>query len=249
MSPSLHLSFCAFKTTTLASELLVSMGPSPHLWFLTCKTATLGPELQVFMGPRPHLSFFAFKTATLAPELQVSMGPSPHLWFCAFTTATLWPELIVSMGPRPHLSVLCMQNSVISTRITLVSIGPRPHLSFCAFKTTWLASELLVSMGPSPHCGFCKQNSDFRIRITESLWVPDLLWMPMGFFIGPSIQNCDFSIRIASLYGSQPSSVVLCKFTTATLWPELIVSMGPRLRLLICECKTACLDPIANDAS
>ena len=41
------------------------------------------------------------------------------------------------------------------------------------------------------------------------------------------IQNSDFSIRIASLYGSQTFSVVFaCK--TATLGPELQVSMGPR---------------------
>ena len=32
-------------------------------------------------------------------------------------------------------------------------------------------------------------------------------------------------------------------FKTATLAPELQVSMVPRLRLLICECKTAYLDP------
>ena len=80
------------------------------------------------------------------------------------------------------------------------------------------------------------------------------------------MQNIVISIRITSLYGSHPSSVVFaCK--TATLAPELEVSMGPsphlwffacktasfgselqvsmgpRLRRLICKCKTACLDP------
>ena len=41
------------------------------------------------------------------------------------------------------------------------------------------------------------------------------------------IQICDFSIRITSVYGSQPSFVAFaCK--TATLEPELQVSMGPR---------------------
>ena len=56
------------------------------------------------------------------------------------------------------------------------------------------------------------------------------------------MQNSVISTRITSLNGSQPSSVVFaCK--TASLGPELQVCMGPRLRLLICECKTACLDP------
>ena len=73
------------------------------------------------------------------------------------------------------------------------------------------------------------------------------------------------STRITSLHWSQPSSgVFACKtatlrpelqvsmgprphlwlfaFKTETLAPELQVSMGPRLRLLICECKTAYLD-------
>ena len=44
------------------------------------------------------------------------------------------------------------------------------------------------------------------------------------------IQNSDFSVRITSLYVSQPSYVAFaCK--TATLGPELKVSMGPRPHL------------------
>ena len=33
------------------------MVPIPHLFFLAFKTETLAPELLVSMGPRPHLSF------------------------------------------------------------------------------------------------------------------------------------------------------------------------------------------------
>ena len=47
------------------------------------------------------------------------------------------------------------------------------------------------------------------------------------------IQIWDFSIRITSLYGSQPSFVAFaCK--TATLGPELQVFMGPCLHLWFC---------------
>ena len=54
------------------------------------------------------------------------------------------------------------------------------------------------------------------------------------------IQNNDFSIRIASLYRSQPLSVVfVCK--TATLGPELQVSMGPRPHLCFFAFKTGTL--------
>ena len=52
--------------------------------------------------------------------------------------------------------------------------------------------------------------------------------------------NSVLSIRITSLYGSQPSSVVFeCK--TATFGPELQVSMGTRPHLWFCACKTATL--------
>ena len=56
------------------------------------------------------------------------------------------------------------------------------------------------------------------------------------------IQNSDFSIRITSLYGSQPSSVAFaCK--TATLAPELQVSMGPLPHLWFFAFKPAPLAP------
>ena len=100
------------------------------------------------------------------------------------------------------------------------------------------------------------QNSGFWIRIT-SLYRSQTL--PIDF----CIQKRDFSNRIASLYGSQLSYVVFaCKITwlaseiLVSMGPsphlccllancdfgsELQVSMGPRLRLLICECKNSVL--------
>ena len=56
------------------------------------------------------------------------------------------------------------------------------------------------------------------------------------------MQNNVISIRITSLYGSQHSFVVFaCK--TATLGPELQVSMGPRPHLWFFAFKTATLAP------
>ena len=56
------------------------------------------------------------------------------------------------------------------------------------------------------------------------------------------MQNNVISIRIISLYGSQPSFVVFaCK--TATLGPELTVSMDPRPHLWFFAFKTAPLAP------
>ena len=56
------------------------------------------------------------------------------------------------------------------------------------------------------------------------------------------MQNSDFWIRITSLYGSQPSFVIFaCK--TATLGPELQVSLGPRPHLCFFAFKIAYLTP------
>ena len=79
------------------------------------------------------------------------------------------------------------------------------------------------------------QNSVINTRITSLHWSQTL---PVVL----CLQNNVISVRITSLYVSQPSFVVFaCK--TVTLGPELQVSMGPRLRLLSCGYKTACLDP------
>ena len=118
---------------------------------------------------------FACKTATLASELQVSMGPSPHLWFCAFTTAT-W--INSPHGSQTSPVVVCMQNSVISTRNTslhefltspvvlcmqnnVISIritslyGTQPSSVVFVYKTATFGSELQASIRPSHHLWFC----------------------------------------------------------------------------------------------
>ena len=54
------------------------------------------------------------------------------------------------------------------------------------------------------------------------------------------MQNSVLIVGSISLYGSQPSPVVLaCK--TTTLAPELQLSRGPSPHLWICARKTACL--------
>ena len=108
-----------------------------------CKTTTLRPELQVSMGPRPHLRFFAFKTATLATELKVSLGSSPHLWFL-HTKYRLLDQKYESPGIPDLTCSLCMQNSVISTRINSLYESQHSFVVF-PFKTATLATELQVS--------------------------------------------------------------------------------------------------------
>ena len=90
-------------------------------------------------------------------------------------------------------------------------------------------------MGPSLHLWILHAKQRLLDQNYKSLWVPALI---CGF----CMQNSEFWIRITSLYGSQPSSVVFaCK--TATLGPELQVSMGPRPHLWFFAFKTGTLAP------
>ena len=81
------------------------------------------------------------------------MGPRPHLWFFAFKTATLAPEYASLYGSQPSSVVLCMQNNVISIRMTSL-YGSQPSLVLFACKTATLGPELQVSMGPRHHLCF-----------------------------------------------------------------------------------------------
>ena len=160
------------------------------------------------------------------------------------------------MGPRHHLS-FCKCKAAWLAQEFLVSKGSSPHLWFRAFKTATLGPKLLVSMGPSPHLWFLQAKQRPLVKTNRSLWVPALT---CGFWM----QNSDFLTRTTSLYGSQPSPVVLhrqististrntclywsqhssvvfaCK--TATFGAELQVSIGPRPHLSFCACKPALL--------
>ena len=207
----------SFRNTSL-------YGSQPSSVVFSCKTATLEPELQVSMCPRLHLRFFAFKTATLAPELQVSIGPSSHLWFL-HSKQGLSDQNYNPLWVPDLTYVFCIQNSVFINRIASL-YGSQPSSVVFAFKTATFGSELQVSMGPRPHlcflhskqrlyhqnckslwvpaliCGFCIQNSDFRIRITS-------LYGPHTSPVILCMKNSVISNRTTSLPGSQTSPVIL----------------------------------------
>ena len=207
MGPRHDLSFCACKTAWLAPELLISMGPIRHLWFLDAKGDFWTQNNKSLWVPDMICRFVYKKTAWVAPEKLVSTGPSPHLWFLHAKQRLLDLELQVSMGPRPLLSFCACKTAWLLPEI-LVSMGPSPHLWFSACKTACLASELLVSMSPSPHVWFMDTKQRLLDRINKSLWVPHIT-CSLG------MQNGVLSIRITSLYGSQPSSVVFACKTAA----------------------------------
>ena len=124
--------------------------------------------------------------------------------------------------------VLCVQNSDFSIRITSLYGSQLSFVDF-ACKTATLGPEFQVSMGPRSHLFFCIQNSAFSTRFAS-------LYESQPSSVVLCMQNSVISIRITSLYRSQPSSAVFA-FKTATLGPELIVSMGPSLHLWFLHAK------------
>ena len=120
--------FFPFKTASLASELLVSMGSSPHLWFLQAKQ---------------RLSSQNCKSLSV-PDL-----------ICGFCiqNSDIWIRITSLYGSQTSPVILCMQNSVISIRITSL-YGSQPSLVVFACKTATLGPELQVSIGARPQLCF-----------------------------------------------------------------------------------------------
>ena len=150
------------------------------------------------MGPRHDLSFCAFTTAWLALG---SMGPSPHLWFL-HAKQRLLDQSTSLLGYQTSSVVLCMQNSVICTRIKRLYGFQLSPVVLCMQNSDFRTRIISLWRRIDPTCCFCKQNNDFWTRITS----------PYGSQTSPVIfclQNSVSSFRITSLYGSQSSSVFL----------------------------------------
>ena len=138
-------------------------------------------------------------------------------------------------------------------------MGPSPYLWFLHSKQRLLEQNYKALWVSDPTCGFWMQNSDFWNRITSFygfqpssvvLCVENsdfrtkiaCLYGSLNSHVIFCMQNSMPSIRNTSLYVSQPSSVVFeCK--TATLGPELQVSMGHSPHLWFLHAKQRLLDP------
>ena len=142
------MSFCAWKTATLAPELLVSMCPSPHLWFLHSKQRILDQN---------------FKSLWV---------PALICGFC-MPNSEFWHRIASLYGSQTSPALLCNQNGLICTRISSL-YWFQPTLVVFACKTAWLASESLVSMRPSLHVWFLDAKQRLLDPNNKSLWVPDI---------------------------------------------------------------------------
>ena len=114
-----------------------------------------------------------------------------------------------------------MKNSLLTSRMTLVYLSQPSSVALCIQKSVFsIRISSLSGSQTSPICFFCIQNSDFSTRIAS-------LYGSQTSPVVICLQNNVISIRITGLYGSQPSFMVSAS-KTATLGPELQVSMCPR---------------------
>ena len=106
-------------------------------------------------------------------------------------------------------------------------MGPCPHLWFCAFTTATLWPELhSLYSVPDLTCRFVHAKQRLISTRIASLYGS----LPSS--VALCMQNSDIMNRINSLYRSQTSPVVLCMQNSDWLAPESQVSMGPST--LIC---------------
>ena len=142
----------AYTTAHFGPEFQVCTGPRQNLSFFAWKTATLAHELLVSMGPSPHLWFLHAKQWLLEQNYKYLCDTALICGFCIHNSA-FWTGIRNLYGSQTSPVVLCMQNSVISTRITCL-YGSQPLSVVFACKTVTFGAELQVSMWHSSHLWF-----------------------------------------------------------------------------------------------
>ena len=124
-----------------------------------------------------------------------------------------------------------MQNSGFWSRITSLCVYQTSPVVLC-MQISVISTRITGLYGFQPSSVVLHiQNSDLKTKMACVYWSQTSL-------VIFCIQNSVPSIRNTDICGFQPSSVVFaCK--TASVVPELHVSMSPRLHLSICEWRTA----------
>ena len=101
---------------------------------------------------QPSSVFFSCKTASLGTDLHICKGSSPHLWLLHAKQRHLVPNIKSLWVPDITCS-FCMQNSVISIRITSL-YGSQPSSMFFACKQRLLEQNYKSLWVPDHTCRF-----------------------------------------------------------------------------------------------
>ena len=199
MGPRHHLSFYAWKTAWLASELLVFMVPSPLVWFLDAKQRLLD-RINKFLWVPGITCRFVHINSVFSIRITSLHGSQLSCVVFGCNRATFGQEKQVSMSPRHNLSLCACKIAWLASEL-LASMCPSPHLLFLHAKQLILDQNIKSLRAPALICGFCMPNSEFWPRITSlyaSQTSPAIL----------STHNSVLSTRINRLYWFQLSPVV-----------------------------------------
>ena len=202
------------KNSVISTRISSLYGSQPSSVVLCIHNSDIMTRINSLYGSQTSPVVLGMQNSVISTRNTSLYESQPSSAVFACKTAALGPELQDSMGPDFTYGFLLSKQQLQNQNC----------------KSLWL---------PALICGFCIQNSDFWVYCSQTspvdLWTQNSVLrrrMTLVYWSQPSsvvlcIQNSDFSIRNTSLYRSQPSfAPFACK--TATLEPELQVSLGPR---------------------
>ena len=166
------MSFCAWKTVTLAPELQVSVGQRPHLCFFHAKQRLYDQTYKSVGVPALTCGFVHAKQRLLEQNYKYLCVPVLICGFCIHNSA-FWTRISSLYGSQTS-SVVWAYITACLTQEYKDYMCSSPRLWFCACKTATLALELLVSMGPSPHLCFLLAKQRLLDQNNKSPLVPDI---------------------------------------------------------------------------
>ena len=165
--------FLCMYNSVISTRITRLYGFQPSSVVLWIKNSDLMTTIACVYGSQTSPAIFACKTAWLASELLVFMDPSPHVWILDGKQRLL--DRITNLyWSQTSPVVLCMQYSVISTRITCL-YGSQPLSVVFTCKTANFGAELQVCMCHSSHLWFLHAQQRTLDQNFKSVRVPDLI--------------------------------------------------------------------------
>ena len=127
--PALNFVFCV-QNSNFWRRIKSLYGSLTSPVILCMQNSVISITITSLYGSQPLSLDFACKPATFGAKLQVYLGPSPHLWFMYAK------QRLVDQNTSPYVYqtspvVLCIQTSVISTRITSLYVFQPSHVVLC----------------------------------------------------------------------------------------------------------------------
>ena len=142
------------------------------MWFCACKSATLAHELQLPIGPSPHLWFLHAKQRLLDQHTSLYGHQISPVVLC-IQNSVINTRITSFYGFQPSSVVLCIQNSDLRTKIACL-YGSQPSCVVFGCKTATFGLELQGSVGPRPYLWFLHAKQWLLDQNNKSLCFPDM---------------------------------------------------------------------------